>query len=288
MASSSSSSSSQHFILIHGACHGAWCWYKVKPLLEGAGHKVTAIDMAASGIDNRRIEELKTLEDYSEPLINLMRSIPSDQKVVLVGHSLGGFNIALAAQKFPEKVSVLVFLAAFMPDFIHRPSYVLEKYNERTPTESWEDTKFESYSSPSENQLSMVFGPKYESYSNPSPSEDYMSMFFGPNFMSHKLYQLCSPQDLALGTALLRPSSLFLTDLKQANNFSEERFGFVPRVYIACKEDKAIPIEYQRWMIENFGGVNEVKEMEGVDHMAMLSSPDDLCKCLFDIADKYA
>ncbi|XP_047326129.1 salicylic acid-binding protein 2-like [Impatiens glandulifera] len=259
--------SSKHFILIHGASHGAWCWYKVKPLLEGAGHKVTAIDMAASGIDSRRIEELKTLEDYSEPLINLMGSIPSDQKVVLVGHSLGGFNIALAAQKFPEKVSVLVFIAAFMPDFIHRPSYVLEKYYGRTPTEFWEDTKFESYG---------------------SPYDDLTSMLVGPNFMSHNLYQLCSPQDLALGTTLLRPSSLFITDLKQANNFSEERFGFVPRVYITCKEDKAITIEYQWWMIENIGGVNEVKEMEGADHMAMLSSPDDLCLCLFGIADKYA
>ncbi|KAL7240066.1 hypothetical protein ACSBR2_005848 [Camellia fascicularis] len=31
-----------HFVLVHGACHGAWCWYKLKPLLESHGHKVTA------------------------------------------------------------------------------------------------------------------------------------------------------------------------------------------------------------------------------------------------------
>ncbi|KAG5621428.1 hypothetical protein H5410_006646 [Solanum commersonii] len=61
----------KHFILVHGACHGSWCWYKkaivrgcwLKPLLEAAGHKVTALDMAASGIDLRKIEELRTLVD---------------------------------------------------------------------------------------------------------------------------------------------------------------------------------------------------------------------------------
>jgi len=40
---------------------------------------------------------------------------------------LGGMNIALAMDKFPEKVSLGVFLAAFAPDTHHKPSYVLEE-----------------------------------------------------------------------------------------------------------------------------------------------------------------
>ena len=28
------------FVLVHGAWHGAWCWDKVVPLLERAGHRV--------------------------------------------------------------------------------------------------------------------------------------------------------------------------------------------------------------------------------------------------------
>ncbi|KAJ0097113.1 hypothetical protein Patl1_28786 [Pistacia atlantica] len=39
----------KHFVLVHGACHGAWCWYKVSTLLKSEGHKVTMLDMAASG-----------------------------------------------------------------------------------------------------------------------------------------------------------------------------------------------------------------------------------------------
>ncbi|KAK6116195.1 hypothetical protein DH2020_050061 [Rehmannia glutinosa] len=85
-----------HIILAHGACHGAWCWYKLKPLLEAAGHRVTALDMAASGIDSRSLHELRSLADYTQPLLELMASIPAEEKVVLVGHSFGGMNLGLA------------------------------------------------------------------------------------------------------------------------------------------------------------------------------------------------
>jgi polyneuridine-aldehyde esterase len=118
----------QHFVLVHGSCHGAWCWYKVKPLLEAVGHRVTAVDLAASGIDTTRsITDIPTCEQYSEPLTKLLTSLPNDEKVVLVGHSFGGLNLAIAMEKFPEKISVAVFLTAFMPDTEHSPSFVLDK-----------------------------------------------------------------------------------------------------------------------------------------------------------------
>lgn len=117
----------KHFVLVHGACHGAWCWYKVKPSLESAGHRVSVLDLAASGIHPSKIEDLATMSDYSEPLLNLLASLPPNEKVVLVGHSLGGLSLAVAVDRFPEKVSLAVFLAAFMPDTQHKPSYVLEQ-----------------------------------------------------------------------------------------------------------------------------------------------------------------
>ena len=33
-----------HFVLVHGAWHGAWCWTKPVPLLREQGHLVTAVD----------------------------------------------------------------------------------------------------------------------------------------------------------------------------------------------------------------------------------------------------
>lgn len=123
----SSSSSKKHYVLVHGACHGAWSWYKVKPLLEAAGHRVTVLDMAASGINLKKINELHTLRDYSEPLIQLMASLTDDHKVILVGHSLGGLNLALAMEMFPQKIEIAVFLAAFMPDTRNTPSFIFDQ-----------------------------------------------------------------------------------------------------------------------------------------------------------------
>ncbi|XWS33665.1 hypothetical protein CRYUN_Cryun22dG0102100 [Craigia yunnanensis] len=39
----------KHFVLVHGLCHGAWCRYRLKPQLESAGHRITVLDLAASG-----------------------------------------------------------------------------------------------------------------------------------------------------------------------------------------------------------------------------------------------
>lgn len=117
----------KHLVLVHGANHGAWSWYKVKPLLEAAGHRVTAIDLAASGINVKRIQDVHTMNDYTQPLLDVLASLPPNEKVMLVGHSLGGLNLAVAAEKFPEKISVAVYLTAFMPDTKNKPSYVLEQ-----------------------------------------------------------------------------------------------------------------------------------------------------------------
>ncbi|KAK2357249.1 salicylic acid-binding protein [Trifolium repens] len=122
----------KHYVLVHGSCHGAWCWYKVKPLLESAGHLVTVLDLAASGTNLKKIEDVNTISEYTEPLLQLMATIPPN-----------------------EKVAVGVFLTSFTPDIEHSASYVLEKYIESAA--EWLDTEF----SESGNKTSMLFGPKF-------------------------------------------------------------------------------------------------------------------------------
>jgi pimeloyl-ACP methyl ester carboxylesterase len=94
-------------------------------------------------------------------------------------------------------------------------------------------------------------------------------------------------QDLELVKILIRTGSLFLEDLSEAENFSKERYGSVPRACIVSNDDLAIPIEYQEWMIQN-AGIDEVKLINGADHMVMLSKPQELCLSLVEMADKYA
>ena len=82
----------KHFVLVHGACHGAWCWQKFKTLLESASNRVTLLDLAASGANMKAIQDVETLDEYTEPLLEFLASLQPKEKVILVGHSLGGLN----------------------------------------------------------------------------------------------------------------------------------------------------------------------------------------------------
>lgn len=256
----------KHFVLVHGSNHGAWCWYKVKPRLEAAGHRVTAMDLAASGINMKKIQDVRSFYEYNEPLLEILASLSADEKVILVGHSFGGLSVALAADKFPHKISVAIFLTAFMPDTKHQPSYVVERFSESIPREERLDT-----------QYSII------DESNPSR----MSILFGHKFLTLKLYQLSPPEDLELAKMLVRPGLLFTDELSKANKFSNEGYGSVKRVFVGSEKDDCIPKEFQQWMIQN-NPVNEVMAIKGADHMAMLSKPQPLSDCFSQIAHKYA
>ena len=115
-----------HFVLVHGACHGAWCWYKVATLLSSAGHRVTALDMAACGASPGRAEEVPSFEEYSRPLLAAVAGLPPDEKAVLVGHSFGGLNLALAMERYPDRVAVAVFVSTGMPSAGKPIAFVFE------------------------------------------------------------------------------------------------------------------------------------------------------------------
>ncbi|KAL9394106.1 hypothetical protein Peur_013391 [Populus x canadensis] len=197
-------------VLIHGSSAGAWVWYKVKPMLEAAGHSITALDMSASGVNTKTLEEVRTFDQYNEPLIEFMANLPENEKVVLVGHSLGGLNLAFAMEKFPEKISLAIFVTAIMPDTQHQPSYMLEKFT--------------------------------ESISGADGEQD--------TAVSSTPFQLTPIEDLTLQALLNRPGSTFVESLSKANKFTEDRYGSVPRVYIVCTEDILLSPSLQRFMIE--------------------------------------
>jgi pimeloyl-ACP methyl ester carboxylesterase len=103
------------FVLVHGVCNGAWCWYRVATILRSAGHRVDALDMAACGASPGRAVEVGSFEEYSRPLLDALAALPTGEKAVLVGHSYGGQSLALAMQAHPDRVAVAVFASAAMP-----------------------------------------------------------------------------------------------------------------------------------------------------------------------------
>ncbi|KDP31866.1 hypothetical protein JCGZ_12327 [Jatropha curcas] len=253
----------RHFVLVHGACHGAWCWYKVVSLLQLAGHKVTALDLSASGVNPKQMKDLHSISDYFDPLIEFMRSLPEEEKVIIVGHSMGGLSISAAMERFPEKISAGVFAAAFMPG----------------PDLSYLAIKEEFDKEIDDKQVGVEF-----IYDKKIDDKSPIGFQFGPKCLSNMLYQLSPNEDLVLATFCLRPFPLCGGTPNVV--ISKEKYGSVPRIYVVCDQDKIIPEGLQRWMIKN-NPTDEVKVINGSDHMVMFSKPQELCSCLQEIAMKY-
>ncbi|KAK8957924.1 Methylesterase 3 [Platanthera zijinensis] len=85
---------------------------------------------------------------------------------------------------------------------------------------------------------------------------------------------------------MVRPTSFFQEDLSKRAAFSEERYGLVDKVFVLCVEDASLTPDYQRWMVKN-SPMKEVMEINGADHMPMLSKPRELCQCIAAIANSY-
>nr|GMD55241.1 methylesterase 10-like [Ipomoea batatas] len=256
-----------HFVLVHGFGHGAWCWYKLIPLLRLSGnHRVTALDLAGCGTHRKQIDEVATVFQYVEPLFNFMSALPRDEKVVLVGHSYGGIPVSLAMQKFPDKISVAVFVSAYMPACKSPPATLIQEYFRRNTADSLMDCEV-----------------KFERGLENPPT----SAIFGPNFMKAILYKHCKEEDLELAKMLMRPNGFYVEDLAKESLLTEGKYGTVRRAYVVCQDDEVMSEEFQKYNIEN-SPPDEVKSIAGAAHMVMLSKPRELCVSLLELAAKYS
>lgn len=103
------------YVLVHGACHGAWCWDEVAARLRAKGHRVVTLDLPGHG---RRAAEVRHagVEAYGRTVADAM-ALEGISSGIVVGHSMGGLVIPKAAELCPARVAHLVFLAAVVvPD----------------------------------------------------------------------------------------------------------------------------------------------------------------------------
>ncbi len=105
------------FVLVHGGAHGAWCWDRVRPLLERDPRveRVLAVDLPGHGerLTAKPQDEI-ALSDYIEAVVgDIERAGLSD--IVLVGHSLAGITIPHVAARLPSRMRRLVYLSTTNP-----------------------------------------------------------------------------------------------------------------------------------------------------------------------------
>ncbi|KAH9314091.1 hypothetical protein KI387_022718, partial [Taxus chinensis] len=250
MGTGKSSGVNFHFVLVHGACLGGWCWYKVADILTSAGHTVSSLDMAGGGIHPAIADTVLSLQDYNRPLTDFFSALPSQDKVILVGHSAGGFNLSLAMEQFPCKISAAVFVSAFMP---------------------LSGTTF----SDDLNQVLSRIGNFGDSIFYNANGEDNppTSVTLGKKFCKEFLLQNTPSSDIMLTESLGRRFPLW----QEAISYSDESYGSVRRAYVVAKEDKLIVEELQRKIVAD-NPPQMVYEIEGSDHCTFFSKPGRLAE----------
>ena len=234
------------YVLVHGAWEGAWIWHEVLPRLRGAGHDAVAFDLPAHGTDCTPVGDV-TLDAYVDRVVDAVDA--STEPVYLVGHSMAGAVITQVAERRPDEVATLVYLAAFLPedgqsvaDLAHLDGTSLVT-RERVVDEA-------------AGVMDM-------------DEEAAREAFYGE----------CSEAHVALCRSLYRPEPLAPLDTPVET--TEERYGSVPRAYVRCARDRAITPDFQREM--HAGLPPESIYSVDADHAAHLSAPDEVVEALLDL-----
>ena len=228
------------FILVHGAWHGGWCWYKVVARLEAQGHRVLAPDLLSLGRDKTPVLGV-TLAHWVDQITALVEA--EADPCVLVGHSRGGIVISAVAEHVPTKVRRLVYLAAFM---LNNGQSIMQV---------------------------MGAGTRSKLTGNILVDQATASSTVRAEAIAPAFYHQCSADDVALARLLLLPEAGAASGTPV--QVTEASFGRVPRTYIECVQDQAVDISLQRSMIAALPGT-AVVSMD-TDHSPFFSAPDALC-----------
>lgn len=235
------------FVLVHGAFASQNAWQFIKPMLEKDGHTVVTLDLPGHGDDTTPAAKA-TFDSYVAAVANLVQTQPD--KVVLVGHSMGGMVISAVAEQMPDKLDKLVYLCAYLP-----------KNGEDLQTLGTADG-------------GSLIGRNLKlaaDYSTASLPDDVAVQVFAGD---------CSDEIKKLVVTQNRPEPLAPFQAKVS--LSAEKFGQVPKYYIETLNDQGVGTSLQEKMIADNGTVKKVYTI-ATGHTPYWAKPDELAKLLMNL-----
>jgi pimeloyl-ACP methyl ester carboxylesterase len=279
------------FVLVHGGWHNHSAWAKVVPLLQAQGSAALTLDLPGAGVhaiapkslDSRPFDLAAfavepspsagvTQEQRTQAVVTLVRQAASrcDGEVILVGHSAGGMTVSAVAEQVPDLLRAVVYLSGFI---VPNGMSLLDML------------QHESLSSALAPRL-FVGDPVAIGATRIHPTstdEGYRSLLRSSFYadvadsdFAHMVSQLHCDEPNA---GALAPSPITL-----------RRFGTVPRHYIRCTQDRAIPLTGQDHMIRavdaSLDGQTTTHTLES-SHSPFLSQPTALSQVYIDIATGF-
>jgi pimeloyl-ACP methyl ester carboxylesterase len=238
------------FVLIHGSWFGGWSFDLVAQRLSAAGHTVDAPDLPGMGGSEAELAAT-TLDQWAQFTVDRCRALRAagHGPVVLAGHSRGGIVITAAAERDPAAIDALVYLCAHMlPSGLSRAAFAAQ---------SPRNAAFAEIVKPTPGGAGTVIDPAGA----------------GAVFA-----QLSPPNLVAAAAARLQAEPNGPRDTPVVT--TPERWGTLPRTYIECTEDRAIPIADQRRQQALSPGARVVSLK--ADHSPFYSQPDQLAEALLN------
>ena len=276
------------FVLVHGGWHNHSTWGQVVPMLEARGFQALTLDLPGAGVNAIAPKSLRrrpfdpaafaaersliagvTQEERTRAVVDLVKEAASlsDGKVILVGHSAGGLTISAVAEQVPDLLLAVVYLSGFM---LPNGMQVFTMLQHETMSSSLGPGLF--VGDPAATGATRInVGSADDAYRS-----RLKATFYG---------------DLSESEFALAASRLHCDEPVSAvtpSGITPGRFGRVPRHYIRCKHDRAIPLASQDHMIATvdsaIGGKTTVHTLES-SHSPFLSQPAALSKILSGICN---
>jgi pimeloyl-ACP methyl ester carboxylesterase len=276
------------FVFVHGAWHNSGSWQFVAPALESHGYCTRTLDLPGAGKCAeppqsylRRPLQIEmftrehspsaniTQQQRTSAVISLIEDVAeqTDQKVILVAHSLGGITASAVAETIPDHLLTVVYLTAFM---LPPGMTALEQIRHESMATAGVPPLF--LADPEEVQAVRI-DPRS---SDATYQSKLRQAFFAD--ISDEIYAREIPR-----LHCDEPLGVFLTP----TSTTPARFGRVPRNYIRCLEDQAIPWTGQNFMIQAvdgaMGGATRTHDLAS-SHSPFYSQPNELAELLLWIA----
>lgn len=234
---------SQTYVLVHGAWQASYVWDAVKVDLTQKGNKVIVVELPGQGTDNTAAYTL-SIDVYRDKVIEAISAV--SEKVILAGHSMGGVVISAVAEKVPSKISKLVYIGAFLPA------------NGQALTDL-------AYSDPDSK-----LGPLLR------PSTDKLTLDIKADSLT---YLFINEGDAAIKQQVVEnyraePAIPFTNRVRLSN----ENFGRVSKVYIKTLQDIVISPGLQERMIAA-AGIKQIYSLNS-SHSPFLSQPHAVSELL--------
>lgn len=188
------------------------------------------------------------MNHYRDAVVEVINKIRG--KVILVGHSLGGMVISAVAERIPDKIDKLVYLAAFVP----ANGQSLKDLSEQDDL--------------SLAKAHMVF------------SEDRLTADIPFDKLTTVFYH--DVADDLLPMVLENHKAEPLIPIVNPVVLTEQNFGRVNKYYIHALQDRAITLKLQQQMVAD-AGITHTYSLE-TGHIPHLAMPKEVASIIHDIA----